>query len=387
MEPTTTRVDNLRMAMVLTSFSESGGLELYAHRLIEGLVARGARVTVVCEKRESKFEHPHLSVVQFAAAPKGSKKWQRILHANEAASRAVEEAGKFDIIHSQHLAIKKSDVVTFHNHTASRLSHVGQGWERALNQLKMRISRAYQLRDQFDRQLCYQSRCLIAPAKICLEDFRTTYEVDKHNASVSYAVAPPGATAAVNQSHTTLENQPFTFLFVGKGFRKKGLDILLDACAKLKARGKSFRLLIAGLRAKPLDKLRLKVLDLASQVTYLGFCRDMNSVYARAQAIILPSRIEPFGMAPIEGMLHGLVPIVSKVCGVAEVLHDGQDALILQNHLDADELASLMQRLIDDSQMQQRMSQAARATAQTCTWERTVESTIAAYQMLLSPRS
>jgi glycosyltransferase involved in cell wall biosynthesis len=381
----------MRIAMVLTSFSQSGGLELYAHKLVEGLLQRGHSVCVICEKKESPYCHEKLEVVQYAQAPPRSKKWQRILHAYEHASKAVEANGPFDIVHSQHLAIKKADAVTFHNHTASRLSRVGQGWERLLNNWKLQTAKAYQLRDQFDKELCYNSRCLIFPARVCLDDFRSTYEVDKHNAAVSYAVAHPGAqmgqpanneTAPLKQSSKS--EQPFTFLFVGKGFRKKGLDILLLACARLRQEGQSFRLLIAGLRAKPLDRLRLITLGLQSHVHYLGFCKDMNSVYSQAEAIILPSRIEPFGMAPVQGMLKGLVPIVSQVSGVAEVLTDNEDALILKNHLDAKELAELMKKLMDDRLLTASLARQALVTASELTWERTVDSTLAAYNNLLA---
>ena len=148
-----------------------------------------------------------------------------------------------------------------------------------------------------------------------------------------------GAHSLDSQSAPTPAGDTFNFLFVGKGYRKKGLDILLAACALLKRKTPHFKLSIAGLRQKPLSKIHLSILGVEKQVQYLGFQKDMNAVYKNAQSIILPSRIEPFGMAPIEGMLRGLVPIVSQVCGVAEVLSDDLDSLILKNHLSPEELS------------------------------------------------
>ncbi len=83
----------------------------------------------------------------------------------------------------------------------------------------------------------------------------------------------------------------------------------------------------------------------------------------KASSIILPSRIEPFGMAPIEGMLRGLVPIVSRICGVAEVLKDESDALILEDHLKVQELAALMEKLIDNAELTKKLSTAALETS------------------------
>ncbi len=155
--------------------------------------------------------------------------------------------------------------------------------------------------------------------------------------------------------------------------------MLFEALRQLKSEGKTCRLLIAGLSKKPLDSFRLARLGLQNEVEYLGFRHDMNNVYKQADAIVLPSRIEPFGMSPIQGMLRGLVPIVSSVSGVAEILSHGEDALILKNHLDHHELAALIGRLMNDRELVCRLSTAAMTTAKEITWEKAVESTLVAY--------
>jgi glycosyltransferase involved in cell wall biosynthesis len=368
----------MHVAMVLRQFSPYGGLELYAFQLVKGLLERGIRVTVVCEKDESGYEHEQLKVVRFPGPDSGAKKSDKIKHYYKAASAAVAESGPFDLVHSQHFPINNADVVTFHNHTVFRLNEVGQYWEQLLNLIKTRTSQAYKLRDQHDAELCHQARCLIFPAEICLDDFKRHYGLENKH----LAIAHPGATQIVDREQNILaagKDGSFNFLFVGKGFRKKGLDILQQACCLLVARKKNFKLYIAGLRMKPYDRLRLALMGLSNHVEYLGFQKDMNAVYRKASSIILPSRIEPFGMAPIEGMLRGLVPIVSRVCGVAEVLSDEKDSLILEDQLKIQELAALMEKLIDDPALTKRLSTAAAETAKKLTWDHTVESTIAAY--------
>ncbi len=379
------------IAMVVRSFSESGGLELYAHRTVEGLLERGHKVTVICEVSDSQLKHAHLETLFFPPAPIGVPKAARISHHFKAASKFVADHGPYDVVHSQHLPMEGADAVTFHNHTANRLLEVGQGWERLLHTAKMSYSNAYKLRYQQDEILC-RAPVLLFPAKVTRDDFAATYRLNERISPPSYVVANPGANFALpeSQSESSLKSDgvdaPFTFLFVGKGFRKKGLDILLAACAQLRKEGLPFRLLIAGLKAKPLDKLRLQVMGLARTVEYLGFRKDMQNVYAQAQASILPSRIEPFGMAPVQGMIFGLVPIVSAVSGVAEVLVDGQDSLILQNHLSANELAALMKQLMSDKNKLQAMAARARETARRLTWDRTVEETLKAYEIVVTTK-
>jgi glycosyltransferase involved in cell wall biosynthesis len=376
----------MRIAMLVRAFSKNGGLELYTYHLVNGLLERGHSVVVVCEEDDTGLVHPQLTVQKFAPSPPGSRKSARLLHYLEASSAAIKAAGNFDIIHSQHLPSTLANVVTFHNHTASRLVQVGYGWERLLTKAKLALVKAYRLRDHFDHMLCVSAKCLIFPSKICMEDFSNIYSISKNNPSAICAVAYPGATIGetAQVSEIARPDGEFNFLFVGKGFRKKGLDVLLQACEILKSRGKRCHLLIAGLKRKPIDAARLMLMGLSDRVSYLGFCQDMQAVYARASAIVLPSRIEPFGMAPLQGAAAGLVPIVSKMCGAAEVLHDGVDSLILQNHLDANDLANQMQRLIDDPEMASKLAVAARSCAEAVTWDRTVLATIDAYNAALS---
>jgi glycosyltransferase involved in cell wall biosynthesis len=112
----------------------------------------------------------------------------------------------------------------------------------------------------------------------------------------------------------------------------------------------------------------------------------MARVFAKAKALVLPSKIEPFGMAPIQAMQYGLVPIVSQVCGVSEVLSDNNDALILQNHLSAPELADLMAKLMGNAELYKKLSKQARQSAQTISWDKTVAATEEAYGRIIASK-
>jgi glycosyltransferase involved in cell wall biosynthesis len=381
----------LHVAMVMRLFSSQGGLELYAYKLVEGLLAKGHKVTVICERNEGSIKHDNLNVVHFPAPDESLPKYKRLQHYFFAASKCVKENGPFDLVHSQHLPMTGADVVTFHNHTTARLYQVGKGWENIVNLYKARFVPAYRLRAEYDRILCTQAACNVFSSQTCRDDFYKTFNLPN---TIPSAVAYPGASLSSEQmslksndgSGGSNSKQPFTFLFVGKGFRKKGLDILLLACLKLKSENKQFRLLIAGLRERLMDKLRLKLYGLEGYVTYLGYQKDMASVYAQGQALVLPSRVEPFGMVVVQAMQNGVVPIVSRVCGVSEIIEDGQNGFILEDHLSADKLAEKMTYIIDHSQDLAEFAQKAKTTAQTITWDKTVDDTLIAYNLALAKK-
>jgi glycosyltransferase involved in cell wall biosynthesis len=380
-----------KVAMVVRSFSTSGGLELYAHKLVEGLLDRNFRITVICEQSDSTFVHPNLEVLRFEKAPGHMTKAGKIDHYRKSVAQVLSEHGPFDLVHSQHLGIDNADIVTFHNHTVHRLSQAGIWWERYLNLAKAQLIPAYQKRNEMDNLLAKNAHALIFPSAVCKDDFGKAYALN--GKEPLQVVAYPGSTfdtgtSSESQPAHNGKNQttPFTFLFVGRGFRKKGLDVLLKACRILKQRKLSFQLHIAGMSAKPIDRLRLQLNGLADVVTYLGFRKDMPNVYSQCQAIVLPSRLEPFGMAPVQAMLYGLVPIVSRVCGVAEVLTNEKNALIVENQLSAQELADAMQRLLGDDALKQSLLKEGRHVRELVDWKQTVVVTENAYGAAISKK-
>lgn len=381
-------VRGAHIGMAVRIFGSRGGLELYTHKIVEGLLERGARVSVICEENQSDLAHKNICFHSWAPPPSQLSRRQQMIYRFRAASDACENISDLDILHSQHLPLDACDVVTFHNHTIKRLSRVGLSWERQVNSVKGTVSKAYRLRHKFDEILCRSARVLVFPSRVMQEDYMECFPFLADSSGKECLLVRPGASLSHSSDElaggfcgSTSFSHPFTFLFVGRGFRKKGLDVLLSACRILRARKQHFRLLIAGLKEKVPDTLFNLMSGLRSRVEYLGFQNDMEAVYRRSQCIILPSRIEPFGMAPVQAMNYGLVPIVSKVCGVAEILKDGYDSLILQDHLCAEQLASLMETAMQGGGEMQALSRAARQTAKRVSWEQAVDDTVHAYAL------
>ena len=74
-----------------------------------------------------------------------------------------------------------------------------------------------------------------------------------------------------------------------------------------------------------------------------------------------PERAEHFGIAPIEAMSAGAVPVVFGAAGPSEVVHPGQDGLVFRT---IDELVAATRSLIDDEALRGRLAAAAVQSAQ-----------------------
>lgn len=384
---------DLHVAMVVRCFSPHGGLELYTYRLVQQLLDKQVRVTVVCQEDCGSLAHPALRIVHFAQPAPGLAKYRRLLHHYRAATEAVIANGPFDLVHSQHLPVSGADVVTLHNHTIRHMCTVGTLTENLFNQAKSAIVPAYRLRWEFDRMLCRSARCLVFPSNRCRDDYYRTFgtagELDATPSVVAYPGCDPETPDWVKStvSEQTGRQEPLTFLFVGKGHRTKGLNILLEACRILRAGGRSFRVLVAGMRSNSFVRARLDLAGLQRHVRYLGYQNDLDGVFGQASVFVMPSRMETFGIACLQAMQRGLAPIVSRAAGISELLTDNENALVLKDHLDAGKLASLMERLIDDSKLLLKLRNSACDLSARLSWAATAEATLEAYRVALSSRS
>ena len=135
------------------------------------------------------------------------------------------------------------------------------------------------------------------------------------------------------------------YLYVGRLSSEKGLDILLDAFARVWAQNKRATLALVGcgfLREK-LER-RAATLGVDSAVHFTGSKSgdELFKEYARATVLVLPSISEPWGLVVNEAMSYGCPVIVSLRCGcVPELLIESVTGFV-HDPRDAKELASKM---------------------------------------------
>ena len=114
--------------------------------------------------------------------------------------------------------------------------------------------------------------------------------------------------------------EPYRFLSVGHLVPQKGFDVLLHALALCHARGERFHLTIGG-KGHQESELRAiaRELDVEASVTWLGAPEraSMPGIYRAADAFVLASRHESFGVVVIEALASGL-PVAATRCGGPE---------------------------------------------------------------------
>lgn len=132
----------------------------------------------------------------------------------------------------------------------------------------------------------------------------------------------PSAGLAFRAEHG-ITAQQFVFGFLGRLSHEKGADIAIEAAALLACEvGRSpFRLVITGSgREEAALRNRVEQLDVVDVVIFIPFQSEVASVLSAYDAIVQPSRSEGLGLAVLEGMAAGCVPVVTRVGGLPETV-------------------------------------------------------------------
>jgi colanic acid/amylovoran biosynthesis glycosyltransferase len=179
--------------------------------------------------------------------------------------------------------------------------------------------------------------------------------------------APPAGDPAPRP----LPAAPPLILSVGRLIEKKGYPDLIDACARLHARGLSFRCAIAG--DGPLEeelRARISAGGLDHHVQLLGATPqdEIVRLLAEARVFALACATERDGgmdnlPTVIMEAMAARVPCVStRLAGVPEMIDPGVTGLLVNEH-DTDALANALASLLNDAALARRMGEAGRERA------------------------
>lgn len=124
----------------------------------------------------------------------------------------------------------------------------------------------------------------------------------------------------------------FTFVFVGRLVRDKGINELVRAFVKLLQENPDIHLLLVGNLETELDPLEEDTKNLigqCAQITATGFQSDVRPFLAASDALAFPSYREGFPNVVLQAGAMGLPSIVTDINGCNEIIHDGVNGKII----------------------------------------------------------
>ncbi|MEO8595104.1 MAG: N-acetyl-alpha-D-glucosaminyl L-malate synthase BshA [Candidatus Solibacter sp.] len=103
-------------------------------------------------------------------------------------------------------------------------------------------------------------------------------------------------------------------------------------------------------------------LKVEQHVLFLGKQNHVERLIPLAHVLLMPSEMESFGLAALEAMACGVVPVATRVGGVPELITHGEDGF-LEAVGDVDAQAARVVELLRDDQVHWRMAKAGRWNA------------------------
>jgi glycogen(starch) synthase len=98
-------------------------------------------------------------------------------------------------------------------------------------------------------------------------------------------------------------------------------------------------------------------LGLSERGVFVGWIGDdvLHSLYRIADLCVVPSLFEPFGLVALEAMASGCPCIVADTGGLREVVPAGERVGLRFNGGDAEHLGTMIERLLVDDQLRDRL--------------------------------
>jgi glycosyltransferase involved in cell wall biosynthesis len=379
----------MHFALVIPELHKRGGTERCMASLAEALQRRGHRFTVFANRtdpavlpeakrwRVPMVRRPHLLRFFSFLVAQGITRF----FAEAVARRDAAMGGeRFDLVLSTGPDVLRPGMTVLHCSAAGFAQLAREESQQSAGSLLSRLKRwnsalSYRAIAKIERRVVGRgARTGVTVSQTLKDEFREFHGEradslqvipDGVDLSEFYPTSPAAREHA--RARLNVSSEQKVVLFVGHNWYRKGLPTLVEAINQIDRAV----LVVAGAGERLLRSTIEQTLQ--GRVRFVGTCKEMSELYAAADALVLPTLHEPFGLPVLEAMACGVPVVVSRRAGVAELITDGVDGLLLEDPTDAAELTRAIARILDDSSLRNRMSAAGARTAERYSWDTLAE--------------
>jgi UDP-glucose:(heptosyl)LPS alpha-1,3-glucosyltransferase len=369
-----------RIALVRSRYDPYGGAERFVQGAVAALQAEGASLTIVT-RRWPGNDGSALIVDPFHV---GSA-WRDRSFARAAC--AALSARRFDLVQS-HERIECCDIFRagdgVHAEWLAQRARVQPPWR----QWATRVNPFHRQTLESERRMLTGARlkAVICISRMVRDDIARHYGTAPEKLLVIYNGVDsqrfhPGLRTEMGddvRQQLAIPRDAPVVLFVGSGYERKGVAVLLEAIARAGERW--WGIVVGKDKRAPRYRALAGRLGVASRVRFVGATSDPRPFYAAADCFALPTLYEPLSNAVLEAMACGLPVLVSTKCGAAELVADGESGHV-RDALDAEGFAAALRGLDRDSA--RRMGARARAAVAALTPEAMAREYVDLYRRLL----
>lgn len=373
-----------------------GGLANHVYELSRALAKEGINVTVIttggpglAEKEEMdgvkirRVAPPTLGTPTFAV-------WALLLNFAllEAANRSIYEEGPFDLIHGHDWLVTLAGktikhtyhtplIATIHATEYGRNHGLHDPWQHFINDVEWLLG--------------FEAWRVITVSQYMRDEIFRVFHLPPDKVRVIYngvdplPFRPQSVDSSFRQRYAA-PGQKVVF-YIGRLVIEKGVQVLLDAAARVLAQRADVKFVIAGTGPME-DELKRQAynLNISPHVYFTGYVDEetKRKLYHLADVAVFPSLYEPFGIVALEAMAAGVPVVTSNAGGLKEIVEhevDGLRAVTGSGYY----LAEAILRLLNDRDLALRLARRARIKVEReFSWTSIARSTIAVYEEVLA---
>ena len=161
---------------------------------------------------------------------------------------------------------------------------------------------------------------------------------------------------------SAVDSQKFTFVFVGRIVREKGINELVSAFVRLNKEHADTRLLLVGPYEENIDPVlpeTKRLIDECEAIEAVGSQKDVRPFYEQSDVLVFPSYREGFPNVVIEAGAMELPSIVTDINGSREIVENERNGLIVPPY-DERALYDAMKWMVEHPNERKRMAENAR---------------------------
>ncbi|HSO71524.1 MAG TPA: glycosyltransferase family 4 protein [Thermodesulfobacteriota bacterium] len=330
----------MKIALIRRRYSPHGGAEKYVDRLSQKLLALGHEVHLFSTEwpqRPGLVLHP----LPLFRGPGLFK----LFHFNRKVEKAVDRKA-FEVIQS------------FEKTACQDIYRAGEGchrewirqrakYEPLLKRMGAAVNPFHWLTLALERRLFERSdtRFFIANSQRGRQEILTHYLTAPEKIKVIYNAVEFPSASAVPAGAVRREREEKVLLFVGSGFRRKGLYFLIGALPAVLKEVKVQLIVVGEGNQKKAARLAAR-LGVDRQVSFIGPVKDPGPYYQAADLFVLPSLYEPFSNACLEAMSRGLPMVTTEMNGASEAILSGENGVVVRDPADLKDLAQAVIRAL-----------------------------------------
>ncbi len=378
---------------------DAGGMNVYIRELGRAMAEHGINVTVFTRRSDETTPEvvdvvPDFRVVHIEAGPR-SPLPIRQMHGlvGEFAEGTLawidQNQASFDIIHSHYwlsgwagVLLKEKLSLPLANsfHTLGRVKDLTRRSDQAPER---------PIRTLTEEEVIARSDCVVASTPFEFEDLMEHYAADPARLCTS----PPGINHDVFRPGNKQQARMWTgldrgpnVLFVGRIQPLKGVDIAIEALRLVSDR--HARLVVIGGPSgsqgeAEIERLRNLAVErgLADRVHFIPPVDrpQLAEFYQSADAVIMPSRSETFGLVAAEAQACGTPVVAAAVGGLPFIIEDGKSGLLVAGH-DPVDYAAALDRVLTDTDLAAALSAGALEHSERFSWDATVARFLELYE-------